>query len=105
MAAEREKNGGLTDWEIEQQQKAEALAKHREMMTAKNQWLIDALKSYSNSGFAAAMVARLTVDDISAFSRGQRSAMAEMFAKREGRRGSKAYDAALEDFTTKTETN
>lgn len=67
-----------------------------------NAWLIDALAGMAG-GFCADMAARLRTHalDLRNFSQRQVDILADVYARRAGRRNSKAYNAAIDEFYAK----
>lgn len=98
---QRKANGGLTDREAQQKRIAEAIAKAQEGFVAENGWLISALHGRGN--FAESMVKKLATGALSeeTFSPRMLDVMKDMFAVRRGRRGTKAYEAAVVEFDAK----
>lgn len=103
LQAEREANGGLTNAEIKAKAEAEALAAKAEQTKASNQWIIDALIATGQSGpFVQSMIAELGNRPFAELSPRCRQIIGEIYSKRAGRMGSKAYDAAMSEFEART---
>ena len=97
--AERDANGGKTLYEIEQEKRAAEAKELAVKMYAVNGWLIKVLESLPYaSEFVDGMVAKLESQEIDKFSERQLSILVDIYAKSKARRGSKKYDAAVEDF-------
>lgn len=109
-AAERERNGGLTDREIEAERRkkaaAEAAAKAQKAATD-NAWLIAILEQVQTSGdFIPSMIDKLNHEPVRDLSDRCITILSEIYAKHVGgRKGSKAYKAAEADFYAKAGAN
>jgi hypothetical protein len=99
---QREKNGGLTDYELGEKQREEIAAANAAETTAANAWLINVLEAVDGN-FAAAMARSLETHGVGYHSPRAVAIMRDIFAKSHGRRNSKAYDAAINLFDEKTE--
>lgn len=98
LQAERDRNGGLTDYEVEQtrrdREEAEAIARQ----TAENQWIIDLLEAQSSiSEWKRSMIYQLKRHPVSYFSDRNRHIFADIYARQFGRANSKAYNAAYDE--------
>lgn len=97
LQEQRDRNGGLTDREVEAERIAEERRQKRAKLSEKNEWLIEVLQS-QNGGFCADMAITLETNEISDLSPRQIGALQDVYAKSHGRRNSKAYKAAEQDF-------
>lgn len=99
--AERNRNGGLTDAETaaaKRQAEEDATA---QASIAANTWLIEALSGQFGD-FVLSMRQELSRKPISSLSGRMLNVLAEIYAKKMGgRRGSKKYDAAYDEFWVK----
>lgn len=101
QAAQRERNGGLTDAEVAARARQAAEDAKREKFTAENGWLLTILDRQAGGGaFVDSMIQSLEVGPLNGLSDKCVSILREIFAKAHGRRGSKAYDAAEEEFNS-----
>lgn len=98
MAAQRDRNGGLTDWEVEEAARVAAREAEEAKHAAANAWLIEAMSHYPDSSFARDMAKDLARHPLSSFSPRCRDIMRDMFAKLAGRRGSNANNEACDKF-------
>lgn len=104
LQAEREANGGLTNAEIKERADAEIRASKAEQTKAANQWIIDALVATGQTGaFVQSMIAELGTRPFAELSPRCRQIIGEIYAKQAGRMGSKAYDAAMTEFESRTQ--
>jgi hypothetical protein len=95
LAAERERNGGPTDYEIaEAKREAEEQAR-AEAIAAANYWIVRLLDG--DGGWVSNMRYCLETTIASEFSERNKTIFAEIYAKSHGRKGSKAYDAAHDE--------
>jgi hypothetical protein len=94
---QRTANGGLTDRELVAKVAQEAIEAGRAEWTAKNDWLIDVLWIQPGD-FCRAMCERLEVGPVGGLPERAIAIIRDIYCKSKGRRGSKAYDAAAEDF-------
>lgn len=101
LQAQRDRNGGLTDAEVEAKQRAEAEELHRQRMTAENGWLLNVLARvpYASS-FVDSMRAELERRPLAKLSDRCQGILAEIYAKTVSgsRKGSKAYRSAEDEF-------
>lgn len=104
LAEQRAKNGGLTDAEVRQAQAEEAAAA-KAVRAAGNGWLVDVLRTAKQGPFVAAMLEKLADQTVADLSDRTVQVLCDIYAKSTGgRRGSKAYDAAVEEFNAKAGT-
>lgn len=99
--AQRGRNGGLTDAEVLQREREREAAELRSSMVARNGWLLDVLARVPyESGFVASVVAELETRTVESLSARCLDILAEIYAKTVSgsRKGSKAYQAAEQDF-------
>jgi hypothetical protein len=98
LQAQRDRNGGLTDSEIQQQARnAERDAKRSEC-TAANRWLVSVLECEGCGDFICSMIEKLETNHVRDLSDRCVSILRDIYAKSHGRRGSKKYDAAYDVF-------
>ena len=99
LQAERDRNGGLTNAEMAQAaRKAEQDRKAAEMR-AINGWLLYVLEGINSYGdFVDAMIEKLYANKLTDLSDRCREILCDIYSKSHGRRGSKAYEAAVERF-------
>lgn len=97
---QREANGGLTDDEVAQQAREKAEIEDRRVWQERNWWLISVLQGQSGE-FCRSMCDALERGPVSELSERCQSIIADVYAKSFGRRGSKKYDAAINEFTEK----
>lgn len=97
LQEQRDRNGGKTDWEV----RAEAERAEREALRAcvkgENQWLIDVLQGQPGS-FCHDMAKELETRKLSSMSNRCLTILEDIYAKSFGRGGSKANQAAREEF-------
>lgn len=99
LQAERDQNGGLTNYEVAQQAKEREAAELAAKIEPENRWLLDVLDRVSyGSDFIDAMRDKLKTCHVSDLSERCQTILADIFAKAHGRRGSKVYDAAIDTF-------
>lgn len=94
LSAEREKNGGLTDEELAEQNYAAKLA----AIKAENAAIIEGI--YNDGDYAAGWIRTLEVTRIADMSDNQIWYLSDLYAKQRGRRNSKAFNAAWEEIST-----
>lgn len=99
---QRVANGGLTDFEVQQQAQEKAEAEARVVWRERNWWLISVLQNQSGE-FCRGMCDSLERGPVSGLSERCQGIVADIYAKSFGRRGSKKYDAAIDDFGSRTE--
>lgn len=98
LAEQRAKNGGRTDAEVRQAQAEEAAAA-KALRAAGNGWLVEVLRTVNQGPFVAAMIEKLADQPVADLSDRTVKVLCDIYAKAVGgRRGSKAYDAAVEEF-------
>lgn len=101
LAEQRAKNGGRTDAEVRQAQAEEAAAA-KALRAAGNGWLVEVLRTVNQGPFVAAMIEKLADQPVADLSDRTIAVLKDIYAKATGgRRGSKAYDAAVEVFEQK----
>lgn len=96
LEAQRVKNGGMTDDEVERENWKKEQAAKREAITAENNWLIDRL--YGTGNFVTDMKKELESNKVVDFSPRAIEILKDIYAKSFGRRNSKAYWAACDEF-------
>lgn len=97
---QRQVNGGLTDFEIEEKKEKErkdALKKHYSEV---NEWIL-AVLCESNGDFVSSMYSQLQESSIKKLSPRCLSILASIYAKYFGRTGSKKYNEAYDNFYDK----
>lgn len=98
LDAQRELNGGPTDFEVKQIEEAELRESRRLRYTEENQWLIDVLVRWKTSNFCQDMARSLETNAlVNQFPRAI-EVMRDIYGKTHGRRCSKAYKAAVSEF-------
>lgn len=97
---ERARNGGLTDAEAAESERQAAMARAVDRYSAENAWLIERLSAMSEGGFVADMVAKLKGGPLNEerFYPRAIDAMRDIYARSFGRRNSKAYSKAEDEF-------
>lgn len=105
LQEQRERNGGLTDREVETA-KAEAEQKRSaEINTSNNQWLIDVLNQVPyTSDFVSSMIRQLKQKPLADMSPKCQDILCDIYAKtstKGARRNSKAYNAATAEFESR----
>ena len=96
LEAERSKNGGLTDYELEQQKKMVADAESRAARVAANRWVVEALSGcWMTSTLTELSSGRVSLSDLS---RGGLYRLAEEYGKLAGRKKSKAWQVKFDEF-------
>lgn len=100
LAAERERNGGLTDWEVKEKAREDEAAAREARYSAENAWLLDVLAEVYPGDFVTSICRDLRRHPAREVLRGRAfGIVAEMYAKAKGgRKNSKAYKAAEEEF-------
>lgn len=97
--AERDANGGKTIREIEAEQLAQLVEAKRQQATTSNGWLLAALRGVPyESDFVQGMIDMLQQSPLSDLSPRCQNILCDIYAKQAGRRGSKKYDAAADEF-------
>jgi hypothetical protein len=97
LQAERERNGGKTDAEIEAIKAAESDAFRRQQFERENGWLLEVL-DHQTGDFCQSMARKLEAGPLATLSAKCIDILRDIFAKHHGRRGGKAYAAAIEQF-------
>ena len=97
QAAQRERNGGLTDAEVAARARQAAEDAKREKFTAENLWLLKVLDGM-NGDFVASMIEKLEVGPLNGLSDRCVSILSDIYGKAHGRGGSKKYTAAVDEF-------
>lgn len=100
LNAQRERNGGLTDWELEKQELEEQLKLEKEANANRYDYFITHL--LNDGGDFAKDLARSLKESGNIYGRGV-TIMLDIIAKSAGRKGSKAYNAKREEATIKWE--
>lgn len=100
LQAERDRNGGKTDSELAYLKRQQEEALKRAEMRGRNLWLIQALTGMSGD-FVANMIELLHKNSVADLSERCVSILQEIYAKSHGRRGSKAYYAACDEFDSR----
>jgi hypothetical protein len=99
LQAERERNGGKTDAEIEAIKSAEADAFRRQQFERENGWLLEVL-DHQTGDFCQSMARKLEAAPLVTLSAKCIDILRDIFAKHHGRRGGKAYNAAIDQFNS-----
>lgn len=100
LQAERDRNGGLTDWEMAENERAARDAENETKCLAENDWLLSVLANAYQGDFVQSICRSLRTN-IAADAIGGRAyeIVADIYAKTKGgRSGSKAYKAAKQEF-------
>lgn len=97
METQRERNGGKTDREIEIEKQEAEDAKKRESFRQENKWMRDVLYGVSGN-FAESMLRELERCRVRDLSDRCVLILQDIYAKSHGRRNSKKYDAAFDEF-------
>ena len=91
LAAQRERNGGLTDYELGQKERA----KQEELIVAKfskvNAWILTVLDREPQSDFIRSIIGKLEHMKASELSEKVQSILKDIWSRKFGRRGSKKY--------------
>ncbi len=107
LAEQRERNGGLTDHEVQQQKQLEERNAKAVAMKAKNLWLIEVINVVPyHSEFLISMRESLDRVSVAQLPEKCRNILADIYAKQKtdgAKRGSKKYDAAYDEFFTRME--
>ncbi len=102
LAAQRKRNDGLTDAEVAQHERAQAIEALKAQNAAKYRWLLDVLNQVSySSDFVRSMIDLIEARGIAALSPKCQNILADIYAKtitNGAKRGSKKYDEALNAF-------
>jgi len=97
LAAQRRANGGRTNWEVQQDAAKAEQDALRAKFSAANAWLI-AFLNPTDTGFCGSVARYLQTRPISSLSPRCLSIVQDIWSKAAGRSGSKAYNAASDDF-------
>ena len=98
LQAQRDRNGGLTDREVQEaKEEAERKAESAKWVTA-NQWLLSVLKKEYQGDFVRSMIDQVSSGPVNGLSPKCVNILRNIFGKSHGRRGSKKYDAAVSLF-------
>jgi hypothetical protein len=101
LQSQRDRNGGLTDWEIGENARLQAERELEAKMTAANGWLLEILAG--DGSFIQDMAATLRRNALGTLSDGQFRILRDIYGKAKGgRRNSKAYAKAVADFDSRT---
>jgi hypothetical protein len=99
LDAQRQRNGGLTDSEVAERERAAKSVELANQMAEVNGWLIDVLNNVGySSDFISAMIDKLHEVPVRDFHERLLGVLASIYAKSHGRSGSKKYVAATEEF-------
>ena len=101
---QRSANGGLTDAEVAERKAQAERAAAAAPFLALNAWLLAVLEAgnHQSGGFVDGMIEKLGTMPAAKLSPRCLDILGDMYAKAAGRRGSKAYDAARDEFDAKT---
>ncbi len=107
LDAQREKNGGLTDREVQEQKQLEYRNAVAVQMKEKNRWLIEVLCAVSyGSDFITSMLDTLERQEASKLSPKCLIILSDIYAKTKtngAKRGSKKFNEAMDEFGRNTE--
>ena len=98
--AERQKNGGLTDYELYREHQENTKRARFHKYAADNEWLIRIIRLVPG-GFTLSMIEQLSFDSITRLSGKQLATLQDIYCRTFGRRNSKHYDAAEKEFWDK----
>lgn len=98
---QREANGGLTDAELADRDRKAAEEASRAGWITQNQWLISVLEGQEGE-FCRSMCESLERGPVSGLSDRCKNILADIYGKAHGRRGSKKYDTAVDEFHDRT---
>lgn len=105
--AERARNGGSTDREVAERDRLVAKAAVEQVKFDKwsvdNEWLLSVLKREYQGDFVRSMIEKLERMPVSDMSERCSEIVADIYAKSFGRRNSKKYNAAIDEFCARTE--
>jgi hypothetical protein len=96
LQAQRERNGGLTDREVEIEEQKRVRAERASVAADVNGWIIDQLMQAASGSFVDSMIDKLGESPISDLSERQQNCIADIVGKVQGRRNSKAYNGAYD---------
>lgn len=107
LQSERDRNGGLTDYEVAERAAAAALVAAERIAfdkwSVENEWLLVVLRREYPGDFVTSMIEKLEHGPVSSLSERCSGIVADIYAKSFGRRNSKKYDAAIDEFCRRTE--
>lgn len=99
LQTQRDRNGGKTDWEVEEAARLEALKVKHAAVEVANMWIIDALIANGGNGaFVQSMLDTLKREPVNTLSNGALSVLCDIFCK--GTRG-KNREARFDEFWAK----
>lgn len=101
LTAQRERNGGQTDYEVAEAKRMEAEQAKAAEFKAKNSWLLSALDREFQGGFVVSMIRELESKSILSLSGRCIDILREIYAKQSGRKNSGRYNAAAAQFDEK----
>ena len=108
LQSQRERNGGLTDYEVKKQAERAAEDAKAADVCSRNEWLLSILRDVPyGSDFVTNMTIELSTRSLAhELSPRMREVLRDIYAKTKtgARRNSKKYDAAAEEFESKIET-
>lgn len=99
---QRQANGGLTDAEVAERNRKAAEDAARAGWIEENLWLLKVLRDQPGE-FCRSMTDSLERGPVSGLSDRCKSILKDIYGKSHGRKGSKKYEAAVEDFRNRTE--
>lgn len=100
---QRQVNGGLTDSEVAERDRKAAEEAARSVWIERNRWLILILQGQDGE-FCRSICDSLERGPVSGLSPRAITILKDIYGKAHGRRGSKKYDAAVDEFETRSET-
>lgn len=103
LDSQRAVNGGLTDAEVVERNRLAEAELLRVKFSAENDWILSVLKREYQGEFIVSMIEKLESMPPSHLSDRCCGILGDVYAKSFGRRNSKAYNAALEEFILKTD--
>lgn len=99
LAAQRDRNGGLTDAEVRVAAREAAESARQAEVRAANAWLLSVLLSVPPGPFISDMIALLGQHSAGCLSPKQLAALAGIYSRaKSGKRSGREYDAALDEF-------
>lgn len=101
LQRQREQNGGLTNRELEQKKQEELDQANRAEWSTKNQWLLEVLDKEYQSDFITSMISKIETMSIGSLSDRCICILRDIYAKSFGRRSSKKYNQAMDDFDSR----
>lgn len=100
---QRQRNGGPTDQEIQDEKRQADEEANRAKYRVENEWLLDELYRVAySSDFVDSMITSLERSPLDELSDRCRSILQDIYAKSAGRRNSKAYRAKADEFEGKS---